>query len=244
MSGTPLLDRALAAPRPTVTSAEALAAARAGGRDQQVLDLAGELGITEVLHFTTSRGLAGILAQGENLCRHRLPREQYVEHIARANNESRRLDRIWEPFVNLSLTQVNDWMLGTSINKDRWRDEDVFWAVLSYSPTILGDAGVVFATTNNIYPACRRAMGVPGLAGLFAPQVKGRYDAIFTRNGLPLNRPTDRQAEVLYPDAISGAEMQRIYVPEPAHRDEVQGWYSFLDLKVEPEVVVSKEVFR
>jgi hypothetical protein len=241
---TPLFDAALAAPRATARPAAALVAAAAGGGHQDVVELAAELGITEVLHFTTSRGLAGILAQGENLSRRRLPEEKYVEHVARANNESRRVDLAWEPMVNLSITRVNDWMLNTSINKDRWRSEEVFWTVLSYEPSILGDAGVVFATTNNIYPACERALGSPGLASLYAPEVRGRYGAISTRHGLTLNQPTDRQAEVLYPGAVPNSAIQRIYVSEAEHRDEVQGWFSFLDLKDEPNIVVDPAVFR
>jgi len=38
-------------------------------------------GITEVLHFTTHRGITGAFASGCILSRRQLPQEKYLEHV-------------------------------------------------------------------------------------------------------------------------------------------------------------------
>jgi hypothetical protein len=238
----PLLRQALAnAPAPA-TVAGALACAAAGGpSDPEVSALGGELGITEILHFTTNLGLIGVLGMGQLLSRERLPTERLLEYVYKPNTPFRK-DPAWAPFVNLSISQVNDWMFSTSTNR-RW-GEDIFWVVLSFGPEILAHPGVVFTTTNNIYPRVRRATGAPGMAAMFGPKVIGRYETEHDRVGKAENQTTDRQAEVLYPHAVSTAHLQRVYVASAEHDDAIAGIFGGIPDAVEVPVSCAPEVFR
>lgn len=242
MTATPLLDAALQADRPFVSPQAATAAAIVGGpADADVAALATELGIAEVLHFTTSSGFVGVLASRAVLSRKRLPTEAVLEHVYKPNSPVRK-DPEWAGFVNLSLTRVNDRMFSYSFNLHS--DDDIFWLLMSFDPVILTHPGVVFATTNNIYPSNRRSWGAPGLAALFAPEVEGLYQRKYTREGLAQNQPTDRQAEVLYPDAVPIEHLQRVYVSTSEHRGEILAMYSGFNVAHEPPVVIAPEVFR
>jgi hypothetical protein len=242
VTATTLLDAALATDRPWVSPRSALDLAEAGrGPDPDVAALVAELGITEVLHFTTNAGLVGVLACQAVLSRTRLPTEALLEHVYKPNSPVRK-DPQWAPFVNMSITRVNDWMFSTSSN--RRADEDIFWVVLSFDAVILTHPGVVFTTTNNIYPSVRRSVGAPGLAALYASEVIGRYQSRHQRNGLEPNHPTDRQAEVLYPDAVPIEHLKRVYVESSDHRGEILGMYSGFSLTAEPPVICAPEVFQ
>ncbi|MCX4856653.1 DarT ssDNA thymidine ADP-ribosyltransferase family protein [Streptomyces canus] len=199
-------------------------------------------GIAEVLHFTTNNGLLGILGTASVQSRKRLPEERYVEHILKFNCATRK-DRPWLDYVNLSISRINDWMFDSS---ERWHEVDkVWWAALSFAPSILTDPGVYFTTTNNIYPAVRRGTGPDGLGALFAPEVRGRYSERIVRGvSYPPNWTTDRQAEVLYPAQLSLTELQRIYVREEHHADDISGWFASFPKTTPVPVVCAPEVFR
>ena len=127
-------------------------------------------------------------------------------------------------------------------NSERWHvAEDNPWVVLSFDPVILGHRGVVFATTNNIYPACRRAEGRDGFERLFADSVRGRYDQRHDRSGKQADWPTDRQAEVLYPGQVSCKYLQRVDVQWDETVDKIYGILAVLNLDV--PVYHAPEVF-
>ncbi len=186
----------------------------------KVVDAARERGVEEIVHFTTVRGAIGVLAAGAVISRERLPEDSYLEHVYRPNVEVRK-DAAWLDYVNLSVTRINDWMFE---HAQRWhvRDDNP-WVVLAFGPELLGDPGVVFATTNNIYPACRRAEGLEGFESLFAETVRGRYDAVHDREGKQENWPTDRQAEVLYPCKVPCRYLHRIDVQREDTMDTIHG---------------------
>lgn len=170
---------------------------------------AAKKGIKNVVHFTTMRGAVGILAAGAVKSRAQLPEDKYLEHVYRPNARLRK-DQAWLDYVNLSIERINDWMFQTSV---KWHAADNNpWVVLSFNPQILAHPGVVFTTTNNIYPACRRAEGLAGFSAMFADLVRGRYDTKCDRSNKRPEWPTDRQAEVLYPGELSCAHLQRIDV--------------------------------
>ena len=115
----------------------------------------------------------------------------------------------------------------------RWHIEnDNPWVVLAFDPALLGDPGVVFATTNNIYPACRRAEGLQGFNNLFADSVSGRYDAKHDRAGKPSDWPTDRQAEVLYPVELPCGYLRRIDVQREEVTETIHSMLAALGLNV------------
>lgn len=189
----------------------------------------GKRGVEEILHFTTNRGLVGILSQRELLSRRRLPSEKLLEHIAFPNaavrpEEAWYFDKSddWLDFVNLSMSEINRRFLDVS---NRWHAEaDVWWVILSFAPIIASHKGVRFATTNNAYPLCKRGGGQEGLEALFDPSVprKGTWTARRANRGP--NLPTCEQAEVLYPKAVSTEFLRKVYVSQEEHISVVRGW--------------------
>lgn len=187
-----------------------------------VVGRARERGISEILHFTTSTGLIGILASGTLLSRDRLKEDDYVHNVTLLNSPSRDRDAAWTDYVNLSVSIVNSHMLGYSVS---WHQTDnIWWAVLAFSVDILGDEGVFFTTTNNVYPVCKRATGLHGFEEMFADRVAwGKFGLIISRpSAMAPHLTTHFQAEVLYPQRIPLDHLTAIYVQEPGHVDEVE----------------------
>ena len=195
----------------------------------EVVAAAKERGISDVVHFTTTSGAVGVLTASAVKSRARLPKDKYLEHVYRPNAEFRK-DRAWLDYVNLSISRINDWMFDAS---RRWHVADGNpWVVFSFASEILGHAGVVFATTNNIYPACRREEGLAGFCRLFENSVRGRYDRLHDRRGKEPAWPTDRQAEVLYPGELSCEYLRRIDVQQEETEDSIHGMLGGLGLNV------------
>lgn len=188
-------------------------------------------GISEMLHFTTNRGLVGILAGGALLSRFRLPSEKYLEHLWRANAASRPEEALsfdksqnWLDYVNLSISEINSRFFLVST---RWhRESDMWWVLLSFDAAIAGHDGVHFTTTNNGYDQCVRGTGTLGMDRLFAPVVlrKSQGNWRVSRGQRESHLPTCEQAEVLYPGGIELTWLRKIYVREPDQRDVVLGW--------------------
>lgn len=195
-------------------------------------------GIKDVVHFTTLSGAVGVLATKAVKSRFRLREEEYLEHVYNPNTPSRK-DQAWLDYVNLSIGRINDWIFGSS---NRWHAaKNNPWVVLSFYPRILGHPGVVFTTTNNIYPSCRRAEGLAGFSQMFADTVRGRYNTLNDRRDKQSDWPTDRQAEVLYPGELSCEHLQCIDVQKEETYDSIHGMLGILDLSV--PVRYTPEVF-
>lgn len=195
--------------------------------------------VTQVVHFTDVQRAVGVLASGFVKSRALLPEDAYLEYVYEPNAQIRK-DPAWIYYVNLSIERINDWMFSTSV---RWHAaEGNPWVVLSFDPQILTHPGVVFTTTNNIYPTCRRAEGSAGFSDMFADIVLGRYDRRHDRHGKLSSWPTDRQAEVLYPGELSCEFLQRIYVQTEAGYDTVCGVLGGLNLSV--PVCHAPEIFQ
>ncbi|MER8503908.1 DarT ssDNA thymidine ADP-ribosyltransferase family protein [Mesorhizobium sp. M0204] len=185
--------------------------------------------ITELLHFTTNRGIVGTLASNALLSRFKLPQDKYLEHVLHVNAAVRPeaaafFDKShnWLDYVNLSISEINARYFAVS---NRWHhDKDVWWGILGFDPQIMTHEGVVFATTNNSYDCCIRQSAVEGLERLFAPTIdrKGTWKAWRGSRGARL--PTCEQAEVLYPAAVSTEFLRRIYVRKEEHQDQASGW--------------------
>lgn len=200
--------------------------------------------IEEVLHFTTHKGLIGILASKAVLCRDRLETSQHIEYIYTPNCSHRLKDADWTGYVNLSISRVNGRMLRVSSND--WHASDgVWWAVLSFRADLLTNPGVHFTTTNNTYPCVRRGTGDSALEELFAAQVEwGYYGSHKVRYpNMPDWFTTDPQAEVLYPDQLAlEHRLQAVYVGDPEHTDHVHGLIQTLDVP-DVDVIYRPEVF-
>jgi ssDNA thymidine ADP-ribosyltransferase, DarT len=196
-------------------------------------------GIIELLHFTTHRGLTGILDQRLLKARARLSADKRLEYILQLNT-SRVLDPGWEDYVNLSISRINTRLYG--ISRLKWHP-DAEWRILAFSPGCMTHAGVHFVTTNNAYPSRRCSSGSAGLEALFAANVPGLYGAISERSeDMPLNHTTDPQAEVLYPGELSTDHLLRIYVQSEIEQDDVHG-LMFAVQHPKVEIVVDRGKF-
>ena len=191
-----------------------------------VVDVIAERKITEVVHFTTNRGVLGMFATRAILPRRTLPAEKYLEHVYKPNAGVRK-DPAWTGHVSLSISRVNTDFFGVS---RYWHDDtETWWAIVSLDPEVLCHDGVVFVTTNNIYPARQRGTGAEGLRALFADAVAGYYGRPTRRtDDMPSSWTTDVQAEALYPGPISTDHVRRIYVATDDHADLVASQYDIL----------------
>lgn len=203
-------------------------------------DIIAKRSLTEVVHFTTHRGLAGSLHCGAVKSRKRLPNSEDLQFIYEPNAVYRK-DAAWVDHVNLSISRINGEFFGHSC---RWRrDQDLWWCILAFDRIVLTHPEVWFATTNNIYPAAIRGRGTTGLEALFAPMVKGRYSNLIHRTGdMPEHWTTCEQAEVLYPGELSIEHLRRIYVSTGGDCDEVEAQLAAFRVRG-VDVVVSSERF-
>lgn len=175
--------------------------------------------IAELVHFTTSTGLLGILSTQSILPRSSLENEQTLEYILKPNAPFR-TDTKWVNYINLSISRINIQFFERS---ETWHKNDgLFWVILGIDPeTILAD-GVHFTTTNNIYPSCIRGTGPEALERMFSQKVLGRYNAELERPAThPDNWTTCPQAEVLYPGRLSASHIRNIYVRSDYERNAV-----------------------
>ncbi|RKG75471.1 DUF4433 domain-containing protein [Corallococcus sp. CA049B] len=188
-----------------------------------------ERGIEEVLHFTTNKGVVGILASGCVKSRGELPTEKYLEYVY-SPNCVKRYDAPWFGYVNLSISRINSSLF--DVASGRWhRDSDLWWCVLAFDSVVLSHPGVLFATTNNMYSGVSRASGEVGLNALFESEVPQYLARVARRSSVtPLNQPTCFQAEALYPKSLSIGFLRTIYVATPEHEDVVCGQLFMLDI--------------
>jgi hypothetical protein len=194
--------------------------------------------ITEVLHFTTHRGLLGALYSGAVKSRKRLPAEVDLQYIYQPNANFRK-DHAWLDYVNLSISRINNEFFRTSC---RWhRAEDLWWCIMSFDPVTMTHDGVYFATTNNMYTGVSRGKGPVSLESLFAQRVIRWSGNIAVRGSdLPNDSTTCVQAEMLYPGEISMKYLRRIYVVRAEDMDEVHAQlamtgFQAVDVLVMPE---------
>lgn len=201
--------------------------------------------ISEILHFTTSHGILGILSERQLLPRSMLPEKKQLEFIMKNNCETRR-DDAWFGYVNLSITRINQRLY--NISSDNWHanNEQLWWCILSFKPEILTHAGVFFATTNNMYTGVQRRQSIEGLESLFAPKVNQFKNNYATREtNRDDNLPTCPQAEVLYPGAVSLDHLLCIYVKNDEHKDILHGQLAIfsnngIEIKVQPDIFREK----
>ncbi len=183
--------------------------------------------IKEILHFTTNKGVTGILATGSLKARNLLAEDDYLEYIYQYNCADRERDKEWWDYVNLSITSVNRHLFGIAAGNWHAR-EDGWWCILSFSPEICAHDGVYFTTTNNMYSGVERHQGSVGLEAMFAPNIVKWYGNGITRPAsLSDNQPTCNQAEVLYPREVSLRYLNKAYV---ANDDDANAFDSIKSL--------------
>lgn len=206
-------------------------------------------GITELIHFTTNRGIVGVLDSRMLLSRHRVKQEdslQYILHVNATNrpeeNEFFDKSEHWIDYVNLSISEINKRYFEFSQN---WHlKADIWWGILSFDAIAMTDDGVYFTTTNNTYDCCKRTKGVEGFSSLFAPMIRRKtphWNVSRLRRADRL--PTCEQAEVLYPGALPSDYLRRIYVLNETCQDTVIGWLREFEYK-DVEVLIDPQKFE
>lgn len=169
-------------------------------------------GITEILHFTTNRGLLGSLRTWSLLPNSKLTNEDTLSFIFQQNSPERKeWNKKWLDYVNLSITKLNFEFFDFS--KKVHKNSDIYWAILSFSPNILTHEGVIYTTTNNIYPSCLRGSDLVSFEKIFDLSVEGKFQRKIERseNHLP-SWTTCEQSEVLYHGPLSLNYLNKIYV--------------------------------
>lgn len=214
-----------------------------GAVNQGVVDYAASRGVNEVLHFTTNRGIVGILSSNAVHARDNLNQEDQLGSVKLLNCVVRK-DPEWTGYINMSISSVNKRMLETS--KSWHPTDDIWWAVLSFKPEILGHPEVTFTTTNNTYTNVKRGQGVAGLQGIFAPSVPwGWYGSVSTRSqSTPNNASTNDQAEVLYPGSLPLEYLRAIYTPGEDHIDQIESWFDVFENTPRVPVESRPEIFQ
>ena len=199
-----------------------------------VQDVINQRHIEEVMHFTTNKGILGILASKALKARSHLQEDQRLEYIFQPNAKERTRDVAWLSYVNLSISRINNSFFSASGN---WhKEKNLWWCVLSFVPEILAHDGVIFTTTNNIYTNVQRAPKGNGLEQMFNESISQWKGKTITRSaGLPTNCTTCIQAEVLYPDQVSTQYLKKIYVRNEQSEDELAGQLSFVN---HPPVII------
>lgn len=207
--------------------------------------------ITEIVHFTSNRGLVGCLDKGFVLSTRRLPDEDRLTFVfqqtALERQEGRpnfNKDKDWIDYISMSVSEINAHYFKYA-RKWHVADEDLFWIILSFAAEIMTHKGVYFTTTNNTYSNfVRRDPGSEGLEALFAPTVKRKEASwIVARGDRAPHLPTCQQAEVLYPSALPIKFLQKIYVSTGAESDMVASCLELYDAST-VEVVVDVKKFR
>lgn len=198
-----------------------------------------ERGITEILHYTSEKGVMGSIIVDALLSRRDVETNTEVAYIYEGVWDRSR-DLQWIGHTSMSVTQVNiDLFARSRNNHPQW-----WWAIMSFPIDILDDPDVVFTTTNNAYTeTCKRGAGLDGFNAMFADSVPwGKFNTIARRfDDHPCALPTHGAAEVLYPRPLPLGRMSCLYVPDDTRNSLIQSWCEIygrdpLNIVVDPEL--------
>jgi len=200
-------------------------------------------GITELLHFTTNKGILGILDSHSVKARSHLDLDERLKAIFTPNAASRTRDSAYLNYVNLSISRINNNFFRQSARN--WhKDKDLWWCVISISPEILSHPGVIFTTTNNIYTGVHREQGGKGLEALFAPKIVQWSGQVVKRGAEERDDfTTCSQAEVLYPEEVDTKYLQKIYVLDGEAQDQLEGQFAGVSHPAVP-IQISSNLFE
>jgi len=199
-----------------------------------------EKGISEILHFTTERGLTGCAGTGLVLSRKALNEEQFLSYIASPVSSERKeaqdtfnKDEDWLDYINLSISEINTSYFNAARN---WfRGEDRWWCIMAFDPIILTHPKVYFTTTNNIYTSVIRTPGCAGLQSMFVETITRWRGKTVSRNGRQQRLTTCEQAEVLYPNPLEMKFLRSVYVQNQEQAASIHGTlrsFGFLSVNV------------
>jgi ssDNA thymidine ADP-ribosyltransferase DarT-like protein len=196
-------------------------------------------GITRLCHFTRSEKLAHMLAQTQAILPTQELRERYPDLLD--VTDTQRLDgRL--AYICCSIAYPNTWYLRT-IKAHNTPFQD--WIILCLDPCLLWERIALFSPRNAA--AQRGALlrgGWQGWSALFHPEVQGAGGVVRRRTPRHLRCcPTDDQAEVLIPGAVSKSYIRMVIVADAmqAHREQVR--YRVLGIEADFEWRIAPALF-
>ena len=209
----------------------------------EILNFCAENGIDEILHFTTSRGLVGIMSVGAMISRSQLKEHETLDFLS-PENAPFRSDKDWTDYINLSITRINYSFFGYCKS---WRHNELaYWIILAFKSEILAHPGVLFTTTNNIYTgSVKRMGGVAGLKQCFLPSVLSKYNRAVCRTSTTANNwTTCAESEVLYFDKLPLEYLSCIYVEDSDTYVQVRTTIETLTDRKDIEVIICPDKFK
>jgi hypothetical protein len=196
-------------------------------------------GITRLCHFTRSEKLAHMLAQTQAILPTQELRERYPDLLD--VTDTQRLDGCLD-YICCSIEYPNTWYFRT-IKPHSTPFQD--WIILGLDPCLVWERAALFSPRNAAaqYGSLLRT-GWQGWSALFHPEVRGAGSVVRRRTLHHLRCcPTDDQAEVLIPGAISKSYIRTVIVAdaEQAHREQVR--YRVLGLEADFEWRIAPALF-
>ncbi len=200
---------------------------------ESILEFIQSRNIQELLHFTTNKGITGMLSTGSILSRYRLKIEKYIDYIRKYNCVDRSRDVLWHDYVNLSISVTNQRLF--RIAKNYWHvNEDGWWCILSIDPEICTHENVIFTTT------------IKGLSQIFDNSiVRWSGNTVQRTKNCSQKIPTCFQAEILYPQKVSLEYLKNIYVPNSEIADKLAGIISVFNewQELTDKIIIHKPFF-
>lgn len=222
----------------------------AQSRSAELEDECRSRGISQLVHFTASMNLLGILEQMAILSRRRLatvdaecPGLHLMDYLT--VNDSHRFDGLLD-YISLSVQHPNTYLLELFRERSpEWVDS---WSVICLAPKCMWLGESLFSI-GNAASAHSKQQGIRSSVDAFRAMFKSRVvvrtsktERVLTRQGLPHRFPTDVQAEVLIRSSIPVEEIQRIcFETERELRHwrgalAVMGFSGMLPLAVDPSL--------
>lgn len=196
-------------------------------------------GITRLCHFTRSEKLAHMLAQTQAILPTQELRERYPDLLD--VTDTQRLDGRLD-YSCCSIEYPNTWYLSKiKAHSTPFRD----WIILCLDPCLVWERVALFSPRNAAaqYGDLLRP-GWQGWIALFRPEVQGAGGKVRSRTLYHLRCcPTDDQAEVLIPGAISKSYIRTVIVADTAQAHRQQVRYRVLRLEADFEWRVAPALF-
>jgi hypothetical protein len=176
-----------------------------------------ERNISELIHFTPTKNLYGIMEMGEIMSRARLE-ELDVEHFdildyIEFNDEIRYDDK---NYINLSISSPNTFLFSKFRDKTK-DDPTIVWCVLKIETKYIYEYDTLFSVTNAASNAAKKQFGISGniemFKQLFANELifkTYRGNRKIKRGKIKDKYPTDVQAEILVKSSIPISSIKKV----------------------------------
>lgn len=205
-------------------------------------DFIAQRGITRLVHFTPFINVLGIYEE-----KYVFPVEMIKERAKgflldyiQFNDENRHDGR--RNCINLSIQRINYFLFKRFLEKFSCD----LWCILEINPYIMEQQGVEFTIANAASSYVKQygvKSGLEGLRDMFADNLN-TGKRIERRVGIPNNCPTSRQAEVLYPGAISISNITGVVVQCEEHYERVKAALEMENVNPLPRIRVCIEDFQ